>query len=162
MNGELAICWLSIFLYVLTWRIWNSYPPTYPFEFCKTVTLFLKKSMHILGDYVDTFQIPSRSRLRKASEPLRDKGFWTAPTPDFLRFFRQPPYIHGYFQAFGIPSESLSDLQKVRENTFFQALPLEYRGQNDPGLYFVCMMADSASWGQGNKSAGAMGEWQEK
>ena len=79
-----------------------------------------------------------------------------------MRFFRQPPYIHGYFQALRIPSGTLGIPKKVRENTFFQALPLEDRGQNEPLLHFVCMKADFAPWGQGYKSAGAMEEWQEK
>ena len=61
-----------------------------------------------------------------------------------MRFFRQPPYIHGYFYALRYLSGTLGIPQKVRQNTFFQALPLEDRGQNHPLLHFVGMMVDVA------------------
>ena len=66
-----------------------------------------------------------------------------------MRFFRHPPYVYGYFQPLPDLSDAPRIPKKLRVNTLFLTLPLEDRGQNDPGLYFGGMKADSAPWGQG-------------
>ena len=104
--------------------------------------MFFGKTIYILSQNIYSFRNPLRVTVIKSPKTLVGQGFPHISRPLKNAIFWQPPYIHGYFQALTGPSETINYPQKVRKNTYFQALPLEYRGQNHPLLNFVGMKAD--------------------